>query len=567
MTRFRVRTVDLGLPVDATTGYGTHLVGLPSRRAFCFTYMEPPAAIRFVAFDLDAGRGDVLRGVGGELRKSIFDAKRGVLHALTSHGLYEIALSPLAVRRKLKARIPKHPHGLWASSDLALLSICRTGPDPSQLVSSKTYEVVATMRIGAVDAVFPFGKKPTAFSFFNGAARSLDGTKTTRVPPLGAPLVAGDAVFGISASKSPEPEERASAAGAGWGYVVKLDAKTLEARASCRAPDVVDLLGFDAAGRVVATTETAVVLFDAETLRVVATKDPKRTLSARLYSCDLAGPSTIVALTAERFSRDVLLVEWDADAGRPVVATKPAPPKPAGTTAVVNGKETRTKQTYRDVKLTHGKGPLGAVDFVRCTLDHCMIDGIGGRIVVRHATLERCTLRMVYARNVVFDDCVLAHPKATHRQSLIGCAFKHVVLRGSVGWIHIEPWTDDSYVAKSFIVKLAEANAAFYRGVDWALDLREVEEGDLRIHGVPLELVRRDPSRQLLVRREDAAHPVWTRIDAYFWQTQVDSLRRSDDPGLFLFVPPESNKRRVAYLKAARALREAGVLDEKTGVD
>jgi hypothetical protein len=47
-----------------------------------------------------------------------------VLHALTSMGLYELALDPLAVRRELHAGIPKHAHALTAADDLSVLAVC-----------------------------------------------------------------------------------------------------------------------------------------------------------------------------------------------------------------------------------------------------------------------------------------------------------------------------------------------------------------------------------------------------------------------------------------------------------
>jgi hypothetical protein len=203
-------------------------------------------------------------------------------------------------------------------------------------------------------------------------------------------------------------------------------------------------------------------------------------------------------------------------------------------------------------------------------LDRCSLDGAGGRIVVRDVVLERCTLRGLDARNVVFEDCVISHPKTTGRQSLIGCAFKHVVLRGPTAWIHIEPWREDTYfdVKKYLVAQVAEANAAYYRGVDWALDVREAVPDTLRIRGVPLELVRRDPARQLLVRREQAMHPVWQSEEPTetLWPEEVSSMAERDEPGLFLMAPPESSKHREKYEKAANALRRARVLDEKAGV-
>jgi hypothetical protein len=79
-------------------------------------------------------------------------------------------------------------------------------------------------------------------------------------------------------------------------------------------PDLEDLLGFDPDGNVVAVTKSEVVLVDPATMKVVAREETGHTLCEPLYSCALAGPSTVVALLEPRFSRHVLLVEWGADA-------------------------------------------------------------------------------------------------------------------------------------------------------------------------------------------------------------------------------------------------------------
>jgi hypothetical protein len=318
--RFRVRTVDLGVPEGAGHAYGTHLVGAPDRRCFFFTYVQRPSTVRFARFDLGAGRLEVIKGVRGELRGGALDARRNVLHALTSmQRLYAIDLDPLAVQREQGAGIPKHPYGLTAADDLSVLAVWRTRDDPTPILSTATYEPIARMS-KAVDAAFTWRGKPHVFSFCHGMAQSIEpggrlGRAAGAVPELSSALVGSKAVFGITLEDllgpGPDPDDASEPP---W-RIVKLARETLAPVAECVADDAKDLLGFDGEGRVVAVSETGVLLVDPSTMKVVAREDTGHTLAAPLYSSTLAGPCTLVALLEPRFSRSVLVVEWGADAG------------------------------------------------------------------------------------------------------------------------------------------------------------------------------------------------------------------------------------------------------------
>ena len=50
-----------------------------------------------------------------------------------------------------------------------------------------------------------------------------------------------------------------------------------------------------------------------------------------------------------------------------------------------------------------------------------------------------------------------------------------------------------------------EANAAYYKTVDWALDITEARYAALAISGVPAKLIRRNPEKTGVVTRERCA--------------------------------------------------------------
>jgi hypothetical protein len=188
-------------------------------------------------------------------------------------------------------------------------------------VSARTYEVTATLRGAAIDAAFATRGERRVYSFCRGLSRAIDSEGRLKganrpVPELRSALVGKEHVFGIALwDEAGSAEEHAEADELLW-RVVKVDRAKLEGVASCELDEAEDLLGFDEEGRVVAVTSSEVVLINPGTMKVVARKDTGHTLCEKLYSCSLAGPSTIVALLEPRFSRSVLLVEWGADARR-----------------------------------------------------------------------------------------------------------------------------------------------------------------------------------------------------------------------------------------------------------
>ena len=522
------------------------LVGAPSIGGFFFTYIERPASTRLVWFDVDTANARILKGLQGELEESFFDAKTKRLHALTSHGLFEVGLEPFAIRRRLAQKIATYPRALIPASDGERLAISWISKATCDIVDPKTYTVAGKVRFSGLEAIFPWRGKPTFFSFVRGAAQR-EG-KAFDVPSLGPSLVADDGVYGIDEQK-----------------IVALDRRTLEVRGEKIVGAVEHLPGVDDRGRLVAVTSKAVLLVDRRSLEIVQAIDaPDRT---ELFRRVLAGPSTVVALTAQRESRGVALIEWGKDARRPVVATAPiAVPKPPPPKTLPTGRIVIAKQTFHDV--THTSAVPSGVDLERCTFDWVSVGTEAERVVVRDVRAIRCVFRNAYARGVVFEDCVLDTPKATKMQKLTGCMFKHVVVRGDPGLCLIEGWAGnegDGMTAEEARARDA-AVLGYYEEVDWAIDVREADVGSFRMFSVPLHLVRRDPEKQLLVWKKHATHPVWrsAALAQTIWPGYAEGLASSGREGMLLTI--DAGKRAADESAAAAALRKAGVVDDQTGV-
>jgi hypothetical protein len=94
---------------------------------------------------------------------------------------------------------------------------------------------------------------------------------------------------------------------------------------------------------------------------------------------------------------------------------------------------------------------------------------------------------------------------------LWGCVFKHVKLSGAISGIKINrsvgPQSPDQR-------KWDAATVAFYKTVDWALDISEAKfKGGCSFEAIPGDLVRRNPETQILVTREKLAGADWERLD------------------------------------------------------
>lgn len=98
----RTRHVDLGLPKSARSGYGSAVAGERDKLAFYVSYSDYGWFL--ARFDLTAGIPRVLRGLGSELRDSLFDPVRGTWHLATTRALCELDPESFTILRRMKLR-------------------------------------------------------------------------------------------------------------------------------------------------------------------------------------------------------------------------------------------------------------------------------------------------------------------------------------------------------------------------------------------------------------------------------------------------------------------------------
>ena len=185
----------------------------------------------------------------------------------------------------------------------------------------------------------------------------------------------------------------------------------------------------------------------------------------------------------------------------------------------VEGREMDCRGSYRLPDI------LEDIEFRRCTVRTCQNPArqtIDERPVVRHVSLVRCHIVASTAGPVIAEDCTIDtirfHRGIWGAQILPGWAFRHVVVRGNVtGSIALVPgpgWNPGPHgpaLDDPFVV----ANAAYYEGVDWALDISEARFTDIVLgSGIPARLIRRDPATQVVITRAALADGRWRDLVA-----------------------------------------------------
>ena len=96
----------------------------------------------------------------------------------------------------------------------------------------------------------------------------------------------------------------------------------------------------------------------------------------------------------------------------------------------------------------------------------------------------------------------------------------------------------------------------------WALDIAEVDADELEIRNIPVGLVRRDPERHIVFRRERAQARLWQDVNfrgtgLNIW---LDDLA-TYGPEAAIFVVPDRNPRREQIRAAVRILIDRGIAD------
>lgn len=135
------------------------------------------------------------------------------------------------------------------------------------------------------------------------------------------------------------------------------------------------------------------------------------------------------------------------------------------------------------------------------------------RTTVRNVTLERCRVVGSSLSCAVVEDVLVDGLQTSDLHQAWGAVFKHVTLRGKIGRLMVTRLVGPRYRNTPEQEAFDMQREAYYRDVDWALDISQAEAVELELEGIPARLIRRDPETQAVVTRQAALSGEWRELE------------------------------------------------------
>jgi hypothetical protein len=227
-------------------------------------------------------------------------------------------------------------------------------------------------------------------------------------------------------------------------------------------------------------------------------------------------------------------------------------------------------QTFTFFRDRDSAALFSGVEFRRCQFEDCVVSITHDPILrstIRNMSLIECIENGASIGNAIAEDVIIENLKAPGLFQTFGAAFKHVMLRGRIDRLMISnevlPRSDVNLPYQYENVEaFREANAEYYRHVDWALDISQAEFKELDIRGVPGRLIRRDPETQILVTRQRVLQDDWRALPFRDSMTpfSLDFMLKQEMHDRVLIAPKRHRKFPI-YLEDLQLLREAGVAE------
>jgi len=232
------------------------------------------------------------------------------------------------------------------------------------------------------------------------------------------------------------------------------------------------------------------------------------------------------------------------------------------------------KQTFQffDDRLS-GK-VFSDIDFIKCRFNGCTfsainvpnvddVDMVSLRSTARNVRFIDCEVGMQFIGPGIVKDVLLDGLKVSNHFQSLGTVFQHVVIRGSIDKLMLTPYVDSSggrfpEIQRAF----DEANRTYYETVDWAIDISDANFGICDIRGLPARLIRRDPTTQMVLKREKAMQGSWREIDlsGTHWRVSIEHFLEEGYHDCVL-VAAKKAKNFKSLLAGLQRLVDAGITE------
>jgi hypothetical protein len=228
-------------------------------------------------------------------------------------------------------------------------------------------------------------------------------------------------------------------------------------------------------------------------------------------------------------------------------------------------KEFRDREFHRSID--RGGGSATDCRFINCQFVNSgfsLTSDPDHMSIARHIVLEDCHICNTDVGPSVLEDIEVVDLSTDGIFIAWSPYLRHVTFRGKNGRLKI----NRSYSCVDFDPEIQQRflteRTRFYEGTDWALDLSEAHFKEVDIVGVPVELIRRDPTRQFVVTRSRALQADWrmkVRSTNDFWVWMIDEFLKDGEPSMLVVSPEEGSKKELAELTwGLNELRDLGVV-------
>jgi hypothetical protein len=291
------------LRAKAAGGYGSVVLARPGTTQVVFTRHIGAARVRWVTFDVVAGTFQEASGFPGDLRDGVFDGEGAWL--LGTHGVCRVSFDPPRVIEIVRSGLGSYQHWLHRLTP-RLLAAAVTEGKTAALIDTERRAFVKRVRMPAPDFAVA-GERLRLCAFYAGEARELDVAslrlgKPISLPTATSPMIVDRTIVGFVGALAPYGSvistdhvvadaillllgpagrlirrvTRTPSAEEPWGYAIKPERFIVVSEDDFSvvatggdARGLIELIGTEPDGLLVATAESGLAVVDPEGFAVV----------------------------------------------------------------------------------------------------------------------------------------------------------------------------------------------------------------------------------------------------------------------------------------------------------
>lgn len=225
-----------------------------------------------------------------------------------------------------------------------------------------------------------------------------------------------------------------------------------------------------------------------------------------------------------------------------------------------------SNQTFDSIDDRDSAATFHDMEFRDCYFESCDLSITRTpalRSTVRNIKLTNCSQRGCSLSAAIVEDVLIDGLKTNGQLfQTWGAVFNRTVLKGKIDRLMISSIALPGVIMPDEQRAFDDANAEYYRHVEWALDISKGEFKELCIRGLPGNLIRRDPETQVLVTRERAMSGEWRDLEFQdnLLPTSLDMFLQRAEPSIVL-IAPKRHPRFKEYLSDMNLLRRSGITE------